>query len=43
MRIPRKFEYLEGLVKLAIRRKDEKVGKNQVATVNNTLVSKGFL
>jgi hypothetical protein len=28
MKIPGKLEYLEGLVKLARRRKDEKVGKN---------------
>jgi len=38
MKILGKLEYLERLVKLAIRRKDEKVSKNQVAIVNNTLV-----
>jgi predicted aspartyl protease len=38
MKIPGELEYLEGLVKMAKRRKDEEVGKNQVATVNNTTV-----
>ncbi len=37
MRILGELEYLERLVKLARRRKDEKTSKNQVATVNNTL------
>ncbi len=36
MKIPTKLEYLKGLVKLARRRKNEKVGKNQVATIYNT-------
>jgi hypothetical protein len=36
MRIPRELEYLEGLVKLAKKRKNEEAGRNQVATVNNT-------
>jgi len=30
------LEYFEGLVKLAKRKKDEKIWKNQVAIVNNT-------
>ncbi len=38
MNIPKELEYLEGLVKLARRRKDEKASRNQVATVNNTPV-----
>jgi hypothetical protein len=38
MKIPKELEYLERLVKLARRRKDEETGKNQVVTVNNTLV-----
>jgi len=40
MRIPRELEYLEGLVKLAKRRKDLKIGRNQVTTINNTHVVK---
>jgi hypothetical protein len=32
--IPRELEYLEGLVKLARRRKDVEVHKNQVAIVH---------
>jgi len=32
------LEYLEGLVKLARRRKDEKVGRNQVVIINNAPV-----
>jgi hypothetical protein len=40
MRTPRELKYLEGLVKLAKRRKYEKTGRNHVATVNNTLVVK---
>ncbi len=36
MRILGELEYLEGLVKLAKTRKDEKAGKNQVVTINNT-------
>ncbi|CAM6020533.1 unnamed protein product [Sphagnum balticum] len=38
MRIHGELEYLEGLVKLARRRKDEETGRNQVATINNTPV-----
>jgi hypothetical protein len=38
MRIPRKLEYLEGLVKLDKRKKDEKTSMNWVASVNYTLV-----
>jgi hypothetical protein len=38
MRILGELEYLERLVKLARRKKDEKTSKNKVATVNNTLV-----
>jgi predicted aspartyl protease len=38
MKIPGELEYLEGLVKLARRRKDEKTGRNQVDTINNTPV-----
>jgi hypothetical protein len=40
MRILGELEYLEGLVKLARKKKDEKTSKNQVVTVNNTLVVK---
>jgi hypothetical protein len=36
MKILGELEYLEGLVKLAKRKKDEKAGKNQVTTINNT-------
>jgi hypothetical protein len=36
MRTFGKLEYLEGLVKLAKRKKIEETGKNQVVTVNNT-------
>jgi hypothetical protein len=36
MNIPGELEYLEGLVKLARRRKDEEADKNQVAIVNIT-------
>jgi hypothetical protein len=36
MKILGEMEYLEGLVKLARRRKDEKTGRNQVAIVNST-------
>jgi predicted aspartyl protease len=36
MPIPKELEYLEGLVKLARRKKDEEAGKNQVTIVNNT-------
>jgi hypothetical protein len=43
MKILRKLEYLEGLVKLARRRKDEEAGRNQVAIVNNTFVVKRIL
>jgi hypothetical protein len=38
MKISRELEYLEGLVKLARKRKDEEASKNQVVTVKNTLV-----
>jgi len=38
MRILGELEYLERLVNLARRKKDEKTSKNKVATVNNTLV-----
>ncbi len=38
MKTPRELEYLEGLVKLAKRRKDEEAGRNQVAIIENTLV-----
>ncbi len=38
MRIPVELKYFEGLVKLARRRKDEETGRNQIVTVNNTLV-----
>jgi hypothetical protein len=37
MKIPGKLEYLEGLVKLARRKKDEETSRNQVVAVNNTL------
>ncbi len=40
MRTIGQLEYLEGLVKLARRRKDEEVGKNQVVTITNTPVVK---
>ncbi len=36
MKVLGELEYLERLVKLAKRKKDEKIGKNQVAIVNNT-------
>ncbi len=36
MRVFGELEYLEGLVKIAKRKKDEETGKIQVATVNNT-------
>jgi hypothetical protein len=42
MRIPRELEYLEGLVKLTRRRKDEETGRNQVVTINNTPTVKRF-
>ncbi len=38
MRIPGELEYLEGLVKLAIKKKDEETRRNQITTVNNTPV-----
>jgi len=38
MKIPGEREYLEGLVKLAKRRKDEEASRNQVATINITPV-----
>jgi predicted aspartyl protease len=38
IRIPGELDYLERLVKLARRRKDEEDGRNQVAIVNNTPV-----
>ncbi len=38
MRIHKELEYLEGLVKLAKRKKDEETSKNHVTTVNNTPV-----
>jgi hypothetical protein len=34
------LEYLEGLVKLAKIKKDEKIRKNQVTIINNTHVVK---
>jgi hypothetical protein len=40
MRTPRELEYIEGLVKLTRKRKDEEIGRNQIAIVNNTLVVK---
>ncbi len=40
MKILGELEYLERLVKLARRKKDEKIGKNQITIVNNTLVVK---
>ncbi|CAM6020257.1 unnamed protein product [Sphagnum balticum] len=40
MKILGELEYLERLVKLARRRKDGETGRNQVATVNNTLAVK---
>jgi predicted aspartyl protease len=40
MKIFRELEYLEGLVKLARRKKDEKAGRNHVATINNTHIVK---
>ncbi len=42
MRIPRELEYLEGLVKLTRRRKDEETGRNQVVTINNTPIVRRF-
>jgi len=42
MRIPRELEYLEGLVKLTRRRKDEETGRNQVVTINNTRTVRSF-
>jgi len=38
MRIHEELEYLEGLVKLDKRKKDEETSNNQVITVNNTSV-----
>jgi len=38
MKVLGKLEYLEGLVKLARKKKDEETNRNQVAIVNNTLV-----
>jgi hypothetical protein len=43
MRIPGELEYLEGLVKLAKRRKYEETGMNQVATTTTPLLSEGFM
>jgi len=43
MRIPGELEYLEGLVKLAKRRKYEEIGKNQVVTTTTPLLSTGFM
>ncbi|CAM6028925.1 unnamed protein product [Sphagnum balticum] len=40
MRVPGELEYIEGFIKLAKRKKDEKTRKNQVATVNNTPIVK---
>ncbi len=40
MRVPRELKYLEGLVKLTRRKKDEKNGRNHVATINKTLIVK---
>jgi len=40
MRILGKLEYLEGLVKLSRKKKNEEIGRNQVAIVNNTLAVK---
>jgi predicted aspartyl protease len=40
MKIFGELEYLERLVKLARRRKDGETGRNQVATINNTLTVK---
>jgi hypothetical protein len=40
MRILKELEYLEGLVKLARRNKDEDTSRNQLTTVNNTPVVK---
>ncbi len=40
MRIPRELEYLERLVKLTRKKKDENTGRNQVAIVNNTFAVK---
>ncbi len=42
MRIPGELEYLEGLVKLAKRRKYEEIGRNQVVTTT-PLLSTGFM
>ncbi len=42
MRILRELEYLEWLVKLTRRRKDEEIGRNQVVTINNTPTVKRF-
>jgi len=36
MKVLGELEYLEGLVKLARRKKNEEIGRNQVTTVNNT-------
>jgi hypothetical protein len=38
MKIPEELEYLEGLVKLAKRRKYEEASRNPVATINSTPV-----
>jgi hypothetical protein len=38
MRILRELEYFERLFKLAKRKKDEEISRNQVASVNNTFV-----
>jgi len=40
MKVPKELEYLEGLVKLVKRKKDEEIGMNQVAPINNTPVVK---
>jgi len=43
MKIPGELEYLEELVKLAIRRKDEEAGKIRLLLSTAPLLSKGFL
>ncbi len=40
MRVLGELEYLEGLVKWARIKKDEKASRNQITSVNNTLVVK---
>ncbi len=38
MKVLGELKYLEGMVKVAKRKKDEEIGRNQVVTLNNTLV-----